>query len=147
MPVTFALVQATPAHIYKAEPRKKVYAAQNVPSVPKPTVTVAAVQTETPAPAPVVEQASPAPVAVVAQVTPGCGDNQYANYIYMHESGCNTSAVNYLGCRGIGQACPGSKLPCGADYTCQNVYFTNYAIARYGSWYSAYVYWLNNHWW
>jgi hypothetical protein len=80
-------------------------------------------------------------------VIPNCGDNEYANYIYMHESGCSTTAINSLGCRGIGQACPGDKLPCGADYACQNAFFTSYALGRYGSWYNAYVWWLNNHWW
>lgn len=83
----------------------------------------------------------------VGLVNGSCGDNQYANYIYMHESGCNLNSVNAGGCRGIGQACPGSKLPCGADYACQNDYFTNYAIQRYGSWEAAYNFWLANHWW
>lgn len=87
--------------------------------------------------------AAPTAVAVVA----GCGDNQYAQYIYQHESGCNLNAVNAGGCRGIGQACPGSKLPCGADYACQNAFFTQYAISRYGSWEAAYSHWLQNRWW
>lgn len=77
----------------------------------------------------------------------GCGDNEMARYIYMHESGCNPSATNAGGCRGIGQACPGSKLPCGADYVCQNAYFTNYANQRYGGWAGAYEFWLSHHWW
>jgi len=80
-------------------------------------------------------------------VVSGCGDNSYAHFIYEHESGCNTGAVNALGCRGIGQACPGSKLPCGADYACQNAYFTNYAISTYGSWANAYSFWLAHSWW
>lgn len=80
-------------------------------------------------------------------VVPNCGDNFYANYIYTRESGCNLNAVNPGGCRGIGQACPGSKLPCGADYACQNAFFTNYAMQRYGSWEAAYSFWLKNHWW
>ena len=94
--------------------------------------------------------AAVAPVAVsqpVSAVVAGCGDNMYSQYIYSHESGCNLNAVNSLGCRGIGQACPGSKLPCGADYACQNEFFTNYAISKYGSWEAAYGFWLNNHWW
>lgn len=79
----------------------------------------------------------------------GCGDNFYANYIYMHESGCRTHNPNGSGCDGIGQACPASKVigPCGYDYACQNAWFTNYAIERYGSWAGAYNFWLNNHWW
>lgn len=77
----------------------------------------------------------------------GCGDNPYATYIYQHESGCNLNAVNAGGCRGIGQACPGSKLPCGADYACQNAFFTAYANSAYGGWYPAYLAWLSKHWW
>lgn len=88
-----------------------------------------------------------APVAPVSSVVAGCGDNEYAQYIYSHESGCNLNAVNSIGCRGIGQACPGGKLPCGADYACQNAFFTNYAVTRYGSWAGAYDFWVNNHWW
>lgn len=76
-----------------------------------------------------------------------CGDNEYAHYIYMHESGCNPAAVNSIGCRGIGQACPGSKLPCGADYACQNAWFTDYANRAYGGWAGAYQAWLSKHWW
>ena len=67
--------------------------------------------------------------------------------IYMKESGNNPLAVNSIGCRGIGQACPGSKLPCGADYACQDAWFTNYAIQRYGSWDAAWTFWQANHWW
>ena len=73
--------------------------------------------------------------------------NPYKDYIYMKESGCNPSSVNSIGCRGIGQACPGTKLPCGADFNCQDKYFEQYAISRYGSWENAYRFWLNNHWW
>lgn len=77
----------------------------------------------------------------------GCGDNEYARYIYMKESGCRTDALNSIGCRGIGQACPGHKLPCGADYACQNAWFTNYAQTRYNGWKGAYDFWIINHWW
>lgn len=78
----------------------------------------------------------------------GCNTgNTYKDFIYMKESGCNPSAVNSIGCRGIGQACPGSKLPCGADFACQDKWFSNYAITRYGSWANAYSFWLRNHWW
>ena len=88
-----------------------------------------------------------AKVSAEPSVVAGCGDNFYANYIYMRESGCNLNAVNPIGCRGIGQACPGSKLPCGPDYACQNAFFTSYAMGRYGSWEAAYNFWLKNHWW
>lgn len=86
-------------------------------------------------------------VSGVGSASAGCGDNQYKSYIYMHESGCRTTAVNSIGCRGIGQACPGSKLPCGDDFACQDAYFSNYAINRYGSWEKAYQFWVKNRWW
>lgn len=78
----------------------------------------------------------------------GCNTgNMYKDFIYMHESGCNPASVNSIGCRGIGQACPGTKLPCGADFACQDAYFTNYAIQRYGSWENAYAFWKSHNWW
>lgn len=83
-------------------------------------------------------------------VVANCGDNSYANYIYMHESSCSTTITNSEGCMGIGQACPASKLLAvcpNADYACENLFFTGYAIARYGSWEGAYNFWINNHWW
>lgn len=94
----------------------------------------------------------PAPVykaPVVTNTAPsGCGDNTYANYIYMHESGCRTDAVNEIGACGIGQAYPCGKMGCSlSDYACQNAFFNNYAIQRYGSWEAAYYYWLNNRVW
>lgn len=84
-----------------------------------------------------------------------CGDNQYAQFIYSHESSCHTHNPNAGGCDGIGQACPASKVidVCGYDYACQNNWFTNYANSRYGGWYQAYIAWNSqydtngNHWW
>lgn len=94
---------------------------------------------------------APAPVVEVGSRVPGCGDNSYASFIYMHESGCNTYDPNPTsGACGIGQAWPCSKLPCGhtaADYACQNIYFTSYAVTRYGSWLAAYNFWVANKWW
>lgn len=68
-------------------------------------------------------------------------------YIYMKESGNNPAAVNSLGCRGLGQACPGSKLPCGNDYACQDAWFTNYMQGRYGTWENARAFHMANGWW
>lgn len=87
------------------------------------------------------------PTQGTASAASGCGSDPYMAYIYQHESGCSTTALNSIGCRGIAQACPGSKLPCGADFTCQDIWFKAYAIQRYGSTYNAYVFWLGNHWW
>jgi flagellar biosynthesis GTPase FlhF len=85
--------------------------------------------------------------AVVPQKAYAASGNFYKDYIYRMESGNRTTAVNSIGCRGLGQACPGTKLPCGDDYACQDAYFTNYAMQRYGSWEAAYNFWLRNHWW
>lgn len=103
------------------------------------------------APQPVVEQvpvAPPEPPPVAASVG-NCGDNMYKQYIYQHESGCNTDRYNSIGCYGIGQACPASKVKdqCGADFACQDAWFSNYAIQRYGSWEGAYYAWQRQHWW
>lgn len=63
-------------------------------------------------------------------------------FIYCHESGNNPGAINSGGCRGLGQACPGSKLPCGNDYACQDQWFTSYMLQRYGTWEKAQAFWL-----
>lgn len=77
-----------------------------------------------------------------------CGDNPYKQYIYMHESGCKTNDYNSIGCRGLGQACPGSKLTCSdTDFVCQDTWFSAYADRAYGGWENAYYFWLQNKWW
>ena len=63
-------------------------------------------------------------------------------FIYHKESGNNPKAINSTGCRGLGQACPGTKLPCGDDYECQDEWFTGYMRNRYGSWVKAKQHWL-----
>jgi len=92
-----------------------------------------------------VTQAQSAPQT--ASVT-ACGSDPLMAKIYSLESGCRTGAYNYLGCRGLGQACPGSKLPCSdSDWACQDSWFRNYAVARYGSIYNAYIFRINHDWW
>jgi hypothetical protein len=94
--------------------------------------------------------AQAAPAAAAAPAWDGsCGDNSYANYIYSHESGCNPSAINSSsGACGIGQELPCGKSGCSlGNYACQNAYFTNYAISRYGSWAGAYQFWVAHKWW
>lgn len=93
---------------------------------------------------PITELASYTPAQPKAVPT-GCTDAK--SCIYMHESGNSPTAVNSIGCRGLGQACPGDKLPCGDDYACQDAYFTQYALSRYGSWDAAWVFWQANRWW
>lgn len=89
-----------------------------------------------------------APAPPTTGVT-NCGDNPYKQFIYKHESGCNTAAINKSsGACGIGQAWPCSKLPCSlSDWACQDRFFSDYAIKRYGSWQAAYNFWVANRWW
>lgn len=95
---------------------------------------------------PIVEP--PSEPVYVAPVVYAMPEDQAKAFIYQHESGNNPGAVNSIGCRGLGQACPGSKLPCSdADYACQDEWFTGYMLARYGSWSNAQIFWQNNHWW
>lgn len=102
-----------------------------------------------------IDKPVPAPVAAAVQAAPtaissGCGDNSYANYIYMHESSCSLTVTNAEGCVGIGQACPASKLYAACpnlSYACENAWFSNYAVARYGGWAGAYTWWVANHYW
>lgn len=106
---------------------------------------------------------SPPQVASKTNVTSAGSNYNCANpgsakaFIYCKESTNNPAAVNAGGCRGLGQACPGSKLPCGShDYACQDNWFTNYMLERYGSWEAAKAHWLARvpingkdvgHWW
>lgn len=86
----------------------------------------------------------PEPTPVIGN----CGSDYYQQLVYQRESGCRTNAVNYLGCAGIGQACPGSKLPCTLyDWTCQNNFFTNYMLSVYGSWGAAWNSEVIRGWW
>lgn len=69
-------------------------------------------------------------------------------YIYSRESGNNPNATNPNGCYGIGQDCNGVlRSTCGADYACQDQYFTGYATRRYGSWENALAFWQTHGWW
>jgi hypothetical protein len=70
-------------------------------------------------------------------------------FIYQKESGNRTNAINKSsGACGLGQALPCSKLGCSLDdYACQDAWFSNYAIRRYGSWVGAYQFWLTHRWW
>lgn len=94
-----------------------------------------------------ITQSQPSATTPLTAPVSGCGDNSYANFIYSHESGCRTTAISPNGCYGIGQACPSSKLAyCGADYACQNDFFTAYA-SKYGGWAGAYAFWVAHGWW
>jgi LysM repeat protein len=117
----------------------------NAPVETAPAVTAPAAQSQSQAS--VAAPVRTAPAAPAASTSSGCGDNSYAQFIYSHESGCRTTAMSPNGCYGIGQACPASKLAyCGADYACQNAFFTAYA-GKYGGWAGAYNFWVSHGWW
>jgi LysM repeat protein len=131
-----------PNQIYPAEQVRIPEPSEQLPDRPLPADAVALAGQAQP-------MATVAPSVPVVQSAPvsGCGDNSYANYIYSHESGCRTTAMSSNGCYGIGQACPASKIAyCGADYACQNAYFTAYA-GKYGGWAGAYSFWVSHGWW
>ncbi|HET6924339.1 MAG TPA: LysM domain-containing protein, partial [Candidatus Saccharimonadales bacterium] len=101
-----------------------------------------------PAPAETTESAPVATVAPAKVSAPAVTGNAAKAYIYSHESGNNPAAVSPNGCFGLGQDCNGVvRAKCGTDYACQDAYFTNYAISRYGSWDAAAAFWQNNGWW
>lgn len=88
------------------------------------------------------------PTSGSASASSNCGTDPYMSQIYMRESGCRVGAVNPIGCTGLGQSCPASKIAhCGLDWACQNAWFTNYANVRYGSPAQAWAFWQKNHWW
>lgn len=70
-------------------------------------------------------------------------------FIYEHESGNRTDTINaQSGACGLGQSLPCSKMPCTLqDYQCQDTYFTQYAIKRYGGWEQAKQWWIEHKWW
>lgn len=68
--------------------------------------------------------------------------------IYSHESGNSPTALNSIGCYGIGQDCNGIVYGrCGSNYACQDQYFSEYAVRRYGGWDNAWAFWQRNRWW
>jgi LysM repeat protein len=79
---------------------------------------------------------------------PAVSGNDAKAFIYSHESGNNPSSTSPNGCYGLGQDCNGRvRALCGADYACQDEFFTNYAMSRYGSWEGALAFWQQHHWW
>lgn len=64
-------------------------------------------------------------------------------FMYCHESGNDPASRNGGGCYGLGQDCNGLvENQCGANYACQDAFFTDYMQRRYGSWEAARAFWL-----
>jgi hypothetical protein len=126
---------------------------------PLPQTTLASVEPlPVPEPAPVVEP-TPAPTTyttpvisshtdlmAAAGIAPG--DYDAVEYIISHESGWRPDATNASGAHGLPQALPYSKTGCGwVDAVCQLQWANGYAQQRYGGWWPAYTYWVNNRYW
>jgi hypothetical protein len=103
-----------------------------------------------------IAQAEPEPIkqaetpqASLQTATVSISEVEAKEFIYMKESNNNQYAINTTsGACGLGQALPCSKMGCDlSDYNCQDNWFTNYALSRYGSWVNAYNYWISNKWW
>lgn len=63
-------------------------------------------------------------------------------FIYCHESGNVADKWNGSGCYGLGQDCNNIVYnKCGADYACQDEFFTDYMKRRYGTWEAAKAHW------
>lgn len=77
-------------------------------------------------------------------------DYTYVDYIVSHESHWNPTAQNaYSGAYGLCQALPGSKMAStGSDWASNPItqlrWCDGYAKSRYGSWYAAYLHWINH---
>lgn len=107
-------------------------------TLPQQTTTVTTVRKTT------TTQASSSTTTAAISTSP----SDAKSYIYARESGNNPNATSSRGCYGLGQDCNGVvRIQCGADYTCQDAYFTAYATRRYGSWEGALAFWQNHHWW
>jgi len=79
-----------------------------------------------------------------------------AEFIFSKESTWRPTATNSKGCIGLGQNCPDKKGyywltdACPnwqTDPVCQVKRFSHYATERYGSWWSAHAFWIENGWW
>ena len=80
-------------------------------------------------------------------------DYFYVDYIVTRESSWNYTATNSVsGAYGLCQSLPGTKMEsAGSDWQTnpitQMIWCDGYAQERYGSWESAYEFWISNHWW
>ncbi len=78
----------------------------------------------------------------------------FVDYIITHESGWQWWVTNHegSGATGLGQALPAIKMaPFGADYLTNPItqlkWAQAYAVGRYGSWASAYQFWVGHNYW
>lgn len=126
-------------------PQKAVEAPQAAPAAQP-------VPTPTPAPTPVVAPVDGSPEGLMAQAGIDPSDFGAVEYIVSHE-GAWWGVERYndagSGAYGLCQALPGDKMAAaGADWATNPVtqlrWCDSYAKSRYGGWWSAYNYWVNN---
>lgn len=135
---------------------------QHVSATPTPSTPkqVPAITSKAPEPSKQVEVVAPPPQSEAPKAEPPkvqtpavvLGTNEAMQFIFAHESSNNPHAINASsGACGLGQALPCSKLlnACGSldNVQCQIDWFTQYAVARYGSWSNAAAFWQANRWW
>lgn len=91
--------------------------------------------------------------AIMSAAGISSSDYTYVDYIISKESGWSSTAANPMSSAyGLCQALPGSKMAsAGSDWQTNAVtqmkWCNSYATSRYGSWASAYNFWISNHWW
>lgn len=91
--------------------------------------------------------------AIMSAAGISSSDYQYVDYIIKKESGWNATAANPMSSAyGLCQALPGSKMAsAGSDWKTNPItqmkWCNSYATSRYGSWSSAYNFWISHHWW
>lgn len=91
--------------------------------------------------------------SIMAAAGISSSDYTYVDYIITKESGWNATASNPVSSAyGLCQSLPGSKMAsAGSDWQTNAVtqlkWCDSYATGRYGSWGSAYNFWITNNWW
>lgn len=133
----------------------KAHTVQAKPLEPRPQATLAVAQDKAPTePSPVVEPKQLSPHEELMQQA-GIPQTDWSavNYIVSHESSWQPTARNVgSGAYGLCQALPASKMSSvGRDYKTNPVtqlkWCHQYAIGRYGGWWSSFAFWRNNKWW
>lgn len=101
----------------------------------------------TPAPKPVYYNSSHTELMRAAGIAES--DFGAVEYVISHESTWNPNAINKSsGACGLGQEFPCGKSGCDlGDAVCQLRWASSYATQRYGSWWGAHSFWINNQWW
>ncbi len=149
------------AFIFLVMPRVQAAPLNNqVTKEVKPSVKTEVVQPTITSEAPTPASQEVVPVQEQPQeiVEPPVTDESEAKaFIYFKESGNNPLAKNSIGCFGLGQDCNGIvEQQCGGNYDCQDRFFTEYMLRRYGTWQAAKSFWLSRvpingsdvgHWW